>query len=50
MKKGLKMLRPIDVANSILFSIESPAHVNISSIELTPTEQSPGGVIIEKVK
>ncbi len=49
MKTGLEMLKPLDVANSILFSIEAPAHVNISSIEITPTEQAPGGVKIEKV-
>ena len=50
MKKGLKMLTPSDIADSILFAIESPAHVNISLIEITPTEQAPGGVKIEKVK
>ena len=50
MKKGLKMLTPTDIAESILFAIESPAHVNISLIEITPTEQTPGGVKIEKVK
>ena len=50
MKKGLKMLTPTDIAESILFAIESPAHVNISLIEITPTEQAPGGVKIEKVK
>ena len=49
MKTGLEMLKPLDIASSILFSIEAPAHVNISSIEITPTEQAPGGVKIEKV-
>ena len=49
MKTGLKMLQPEDVANTILFALESPAHVNISSIEVTPTEQAPGGVKIERV-
>jgi 3-hydroxy acid dehydrogenase/malonic semialdehyde reductase len=49
MKTGLEMLKPLDIARSILFSIEAPAHVNISSIEITPTEQAPGGVKIEKV-
>ena len=49
MKTGLEILKPSDIASSILFSIEVPAHVNISSIEITPTEQAPGGVKIEKV-
>ena len=49
MKQGLQMLKPKDIAAAILFVIEAPAHVNISSIEITPTEQAPGGVKIEKV-
>ena len=35
MKKGLNMLKASDIANSILFAIECPPHVNISSIEIT---------------
>ena len=34
MKKGLKMLTPSDIVDSILFAIESPAHVNVSLIEI----------------
>ena len=49
MKKCLQLLKPKDIAASILFVIEAPAHVNISSIEITPTEQAPRGVKIEKV-
>ena len=49
MKRGLTMLKPEDVANTILFALHAPAHVNISSIEITPTEQAPGGVKIERV-
>ena len=49
MKSGLTMLTPMDIANSILFAVEAPAHVNISSIEVVPTEQAPGGVKIERV-
>ena len=38
------MLTPTDInAESILFAIESPAHVFISLIEITPTEQAPWG-------
>ena len=50
MKKGLNMLKASDIADSILFAIECPAHVNVSAIEITPTEQAPGGVKIEKLK
>ncbi len=50
MKKGLKLLSPKDIADNILYAIKAPAHVNISLIEVTPTEQSPGGVSIKKVK
>ena len=49
MTKGLTMLKPQDIAESILFTIQTPAHVNISTLEITPTEQAPGGVKIERV-
>ena len=50
MKTGLKLLHPSDIADNILYALKAPAHVNISLIEVTPTEQSPGGVKIKKVK
>ena len=37
------MLTASDIADSILFAIESPAHVNVSLIEITPTEQALAG-------
>ena len=49
MTTGLKLLTSQDIAESILFAIKAPPHVNISMIEITPTEQSPGGVYIKKV-
>ena len=49
MTTGLKMLSSEDIANCIMFALNAPAHVNISSLEVTPTEQAPGGVIIQKV-
>ena len=49
MKSGLKLLEPSDIANNILYALRVPAHVNISLIEVTPTEQAPGGVKINKV-
>ncbi|MAJ23898.1 MAG: hypothetical protein CMP36_00135 [Rickettsiales bacterium] len=50
MMTGLTLLSPSDIAQSILYAIKAPPHVNISMIEITPTEQTPGGVIIEKIK
>ncbi len=49
MKTGLTLLKPDDIAKSILYAINAPAHVNISLIEITPTEQAPGGVVIKKI-
>ena len=50
MTTGLTVLQATDVAECIIFAIKAPAHVNISMIEVTPTEQSPGGVVIKKLK
>ena len=43
-------IRDSDIAECILFVIKAPAHVNVSMIEVTPTEQAPGGVIIKKIE
>ena len=50
MTTGLTVLQATDIAECILFAIKAPAHVNISMVEVTPTEQSPGGVIIKKIE
>ena len=50
MTSGLTLLKPKDIAESILYAIKCPAHVNVSLIEITPTEQSPGGVLIKRFK
>ena len=47
---GFKALEAKDIAAAILYALETPWHVNVSLIELTPTEQSPGGAVIEPVK
>lgn len=39
----LQSLSAADVARAILYALEQPSHVNISAIELTPTEQFFGG-------
>ena len=37
-------LQPQDIAATVLFALKVPQHVNISTIEILPTEQSVGGV------
>lgn len=37
-------LAPADIADAVRYAIAAPAHVNISLIELLPTEQAVGGV------
>ena len=50
MTSGLNLLEQEDVADAIMFAINSPWRMNVSMIELTPTEQVPGGSIINKVE
>ena len=50
MTSGLNLLEQEDVADAIMFAINSPWRMNVSMIELTPTEQVPGGSIIRKVE
>lgn len=47
---GITELAPEDVASAILYAIGTPHHVNISLIELLPTEQAVGGVRAEPAK
>ena len=44
---GFEALQPEDIADAIVYAVSAPWRVNVSTIELTPTEQSPGGVVIE---
>ncbi len=41
---GITELQPEDIAAAILFAIDAPAHVNVATIELLPTEQAVGGI------
>ena len=50
MTSGLKLLEQEDVADAIMFAINAPWRMNVSLIELTPTEQVPGGSIIKEAK
>jgi NADP-dependent 3-hydroxy acid dehydrogenase YdfG len=40
---GIRELSPGDIAEAILYAVSAPAHVNVSTIELQPVEQSFGG-------
>lgn len=44
---GISELAPEDIASAILYALDTPRHVNISLIELLPTEQAVGGVRAE---
>jgi len=43
---GISELRAQDVADAILFALDAPAHVNISTLEMAPTEQTFGGMAL----
>ena len=40
----VRALQPEDIAKAILFAVDAPMHVNVSTIEILPTEQIVGGV------
>lgn len=40
---GIEELRPRDIADAVLFALDSPQHVNVGMIELTPINQVIGG-------
>jgi len=40
----IREMQPADVADAIMFALKAPAHVNIATIEMLPTEQAVGGV------
>ncbi len=43
-------LKPEDIADTIMFAVDAPWHVNLSTIEIVPTEQAFGGVQIQPVQ
>jgi NADP-dependent 3-hydroxy acid dehydrogenase YdfG len=47
---GFEILQPQDVADAILYALDTPWRVNVGTIELTPTEQYAGGVTIVPVE
>lgn len=46
---GISELQPADVADAVHYALSAPPHVNISTIELQPLEQSFGGVSFDPV-
>jgi NADP-dependent 3-hydroxy acid dehydrogenase YdfG len=46
---GIREISPDDIADAILYAVSAPAHVNISTIELQPVEQTFGGVRFDPV-
>ena len=47
---GYTPLQPADIAAAAIFALDAPWHVNVSTIELTPTEQVPGGANITQAR
>ncbi|MFQ5565970.1 MAG: SDR family oxidoreductase [Paracoccaceae bacterium] len=46
---GIREISPDDIAEAILYAVSAPAHVNVSTIELQPVEQSFGGVRFDPI-
>jgi NADP-dependent 3-hydroxy acid dehydrogenase YdfG len=46
---GIRELGPDDIAEAILYAVSAPAHVNVSTIELQPVEQTFGGVRFDPI-
>jgi len=40
---GIRELQPQDIADAIVYALDAPWHVNVSRIEIMPTEQTYGG-------
>jgi len=47
---GFQVLEPDDISNALLFALNTKWKTNVSLIEISPTEQSPGGIPIIPVK
>ena len=48
MVSGFELLTPDDVADAILFALDTPWHMNIGLIEIAPTEQAYGGIDVTR--
>jgi len=47
---GFTPLIPENISEAVMYALDTPWSVNVSMIELTPTEQIPGGASIQKAK
>ena len=47
---GFTLLEAKDIADTIMFALSTRLRSNISTIEISGTEQSPGGVPVYAVK
>jgi NADP-dependent 3-hydroxy acid dehydrogenase YdfG len=47
---GFTPLVPENIAEAVMYALDTPWSVNVSMIELTPTEQIPGGVSVQKAR
>ena len=45
----MDLLSPDDIAEAILYAVSAPAHVNVSTIELQPVEQTVGGAQFDHI-
>ncbi|MDP6954239.1 MAG: SDR family NAD(P)-dependent oxidoreductase, partial [Alphaproteobacteria bacterium] len=43
-------LQPVDIADAIVYAVDAPWRVNVSTIEIVPTEQIIGGIHTTKVE
>lgn len=46
--EGTTPLQPVDIANTILWLLQQPEHVNINFIEMMPVCQAPAGLAIDR--
>lgn len=46
--EGVQALTPTDIANCVTWVLEQPPHVNINEIELMPTAQAAGGLVVHR--
>ena len=47
---GFRALQPDDIADAVMYALEAPWRVNVSTIEISPTEQYVGGVFVAPVE
>jgi NADP-dependent 3-hydroxy acid dehydrogenase YdfG len=43
-------LQPEDIADAIVYAVDAPWRVNVSTIEIVPTEQALGGIHMTPVE